>query len=119
MQFLVDLWLPILLAAVLVFVASSIRHMVIPWHRADYGKLPGEAAVLEAMRGKRVPPGAYMFPMPSSMKDMATPAMVDMFFLPWRMCSTMFAAVRRVSMSSILRALNGGRSFPCSRTRST
>ena len=37
---LVDLWLPILLSAVLVFVASSILHMVIPIHRGDFGKLP-------------------------------------------------------------------------------
>ena len=34
------LWLPIVLSAVIVFVASSIMHMVLPYHRSDYHKLP-------------------------------------------------------------------------------
>src|SRR6266571_3594322 len=33
------LWLPILLSAILVFVASSIIHMASPWHKSDYLKL--------------------------------------------------------------------------------
>lgn len=70
---LIELWLPILLAAVLVFVVSSIIHMVLPIHRSDYRKLPGEAEVLEAMRAQGVPPGEYVLPCPSSMKDMASP----------------------------------------------
>ena len=40
---LMDLWLPILLSAVFVFVASSIIHMAIPIHKGDYKRLPGEA----------------------------------------------------------------------------
>ena len=32
------LWLPILVAAVIVFVASSILHMVLPYHRSDYAQ---------------------------------------------------------------------------------
>jgi len=39
---LTDLWLPIALAAVIVFVASSILHMALPWHRGDYRRLPAE-----------------------------------------------------------------------------
>jgi len=70
-----ELWLPILVSAVLVFVASSILHMVIPLHRSDYTKLPDEDAVLSAMRTASVRPGAYMFPCPASMKDMASPEM--------------------------------------------
>ena len=30
------LWLPILLSAVLVFVASSLIHMASPWHKSDF-----------------------------------------------------------------------------------
>jgi hypothetical protein len=74
--FLIDLWLPILASAVAVFVVSSIIHMVLPWHRGDYGKLDGEDAVLEAMRNQSVRPGCYMFPCPGSMKEMGTPEMV-------------------------------------------
>src|SRR6266851_8791731 len=36
------LWLPIVLSAVIVFVASSIMYMLLPYHRSDYRKLPEE-----------------------------------------------------------------------------
>jgi hypothetical protein len=75
MTFLTELWLPILLAAVFVFIASSILHMALPWHCGDMKKLPGEDALVEALRANNVPPGAYMFPMPDSMKDWKTPEM--------------------------------------------
>jgi hypothetical protein len=75
MTSLAALWLPILLAAVFVFVVSSVIHMVLPFHRKDYGPLPGEAAVLDAMRKAGVPPGQFMFPGCANMKDMASPEM--------------------------------------------
>lgn len=57
------LWLPILLSAVIVFVASSIIHMVLPVHKSDYRKLPDEATVLDSLRGTGVTPGReYRFP---------------------------------------------------------
>ncbi len=74
-----ELWLPILLSAVFVFVASSILHMVLPIHRSDFKKLPGEAEVLEAMRKQRVGRGSYMFPCPASMKEMCTPEMMEKY----------------------------------------
>lgn len=69
---LASLWLPILLSALFVFVASSVIHMVLPIHRGDYRKLPQEDRVLDGLRDV-VPPGQYMFPCPDSMKDMGTP----------------------------------------------
>ena len=33
------LWVPILVSAVLVFVASSFIHMVLPYHKGDYRKV--------------------------------------------------------------------------------
>ena len=39
---LAALWLPILLSAVVVFIASSLFHMVLPFHRSDYRQLPDE-----------------------------------------------------------------------------
>lgn len=59
---LASLWLPILLASVLVFVASSIIHMFLPWHRNDFKKLPDEDGAMDAMRGFSLPPGDYIFP---------------------------------------------------------
>lgn len=75
MAFLTELWLPIVLSAVVVFVASSIIHMAIPIHKSDYKKMNNEASVLEAMRSNGVVPGMYMFPCAESMKDMGTPEM--------------------------------------------
>ena len=58
---LTTLWLPIVLSAVFVFIASNILHMLIPaWHRGDYGKLPDEAAVLNALTSAKS--GQYIAP---------------------------------------------------------
>ena len=79
MDFLAELWLPILLSAFFVFLASSIIHMALPIHKGDYKKLPNEAKVLEAMRTLGVSPGHYMFPCPSSMKEMGSPDMMEKY----------------------------------------
>lgn len=72
-----SLWLPILLSAVFVFIASSIIHMATPWHSADYPAMPDEDAVIKALRPLAIPPGDYMLPRPGSMKDMSSPAFLD------------------------------------------
>ncbi|HVE71116.1 MAG TPA: hypothetical protein VNI54_07085 [Thermoanaerobaculia bacterium] len=63
---LVDLWLPILIAAVIVHIASAFMHMALPfWHTADYGKTGNDGPFVEAMRSLRS--GLYMIPaMPPS-----------------------------------------------------
>ena len=66
------LLIPVLLGAVLVFAASSLFHMVLPWHRKDFGKLPAEDDLMEAMRNAGVEPGEYVMPCaetPAAMKD--------------------------------------------------
>lgn len=78
MTTLASLWLPILLSAVLVFVVSSVIHMVLQIHKGDYKKLPDEDGILDALRGK-VPPGQYMFPCAGSMKEYGTPEMQAKF----------------------------------------
>ena len=64
------LWLPILLSAVIVFVASSIIHMATPWHKSDYLKVPDENKLMDTLRPLAVPPGDYMLPRPSSTEEM-------------------------------------------------
>lgn len=71
------LWLPILLSAVIVFVASSIIHMVLPWHRSDYPKLANEADVLDALRPLAIPPGDYFLPRASGSSDMRSPEFLE------------------------------------------
>jgi hypothetical protein len=77
MSALSALWLPILLSAVAVFILSSIAHMVLPWHRSDYPKLPNEAAVLDALRPLNIPPGEYMAPRPNDGRDMKSPEFLE------------------------------------------
>ncbi|RPH36773.1 hypothetical protein EHM92_03910 [bacterium] len=64
------LWLPILLSSVVVFIASSIIHMLLPWHKNDYPKLANEEKVLDALRPLAIPPGEYMMPRASSTHEM-------------------------------------------------
>jgi hypothetical protein len=68
---------PILLSAVLIFVASSIIHMLLPWHHSDYPKLPNEDGVRDALRPLAIPPGDYMVPRPSSTDDMRSPEFAE------------------------------------------
>jgi len=56
------LWLPILIAAVIVFVASSVIHMAPLWHKSDYRGIPKEAEVVNALRPLGIPPGDYFVP---------------------------------------------------------
>ncbi len=70
-----ELWLAIVLSAVAVFVVSSVIHMVLTYHRNDFGRVPDEDVVLETLRGARVPPGSYFFPYCASQKEMASPEM--------------------------------------------
>lgn len=67
---LLSLTLPILISAVLVFVASSIIHMFLPWHSGDYRAVPREDEVMAALRPYSIPPGDYMMPRPASMEAM-------------------------------------------------
>lgn len=76
---IVSLWLPIVLSAVIVFIGSSIIHMVLTYHRSDYAKLPNEEALLDAMRKEGVRPGYYHFPRPASQKDMCSPEMIEKY----------------------------------------
>src|SRR5579859_4213792 len=68
------LWLPVLLSAVIVFVASSILHMAIPWHKGDYRRLPDQDNAMAAIRALSIPPGDYLVPCPGGGEDMRSAA---------------------------------------------
>ena len=72
------LWLPILLSAIIVFVASSIMHMVLPYHRGDYRKLPDEDKLLPALRTAGLSRGLYIFPF-CTHKEMNQPAVIEKY----------------------------------------
>lgn len=69
-----SLWLPVLLSAVLVFIASSVLHMVLRYHADDFRALPDEDRVLEALSGFAIPPGDYALPKAGGMEAMKDPA---------------------------------------------
>jgi hypothetical protein len=75
MDVLGELWLPIVLSAVFVFLVSSVLHMLLPIHKSDFRKLPGEEPLTAEMRKRGVGPGAYAFPHCGSMKEMSSPEM--------------------------------------------
>lgn len=72
-----SLWLPILLAAVLVFVVSSIIHMVLPYHWSDWDPVPEEDAVMAELRRVGIGTGNYAVPHAGSMTAMKEAAYVE------------------------------------------
>jgi len=70
MEFLMSLWLPILLSAVFVFIVSTFLHMVLSYHFTDFKKLPNEDGALEALRNMNIPAGDYVAPCPQSQAEM-------------------------------------------------
>ena len=74
---IMSLWLPILLSAVAVFVISSIIHMVSPWHKDDYKRLPDEDAFRAGVGPLAIPPGDYMVPRPMGRQEMKSEAFLD------------------------------------------
>lgn len=70
---LTSLWLPVLLSAVAVFVASSILHMVLAYHRTDFKQLPSEDEIMDALRTFKIPAGDYIMPFGASPAEMKKP----------------------------------------------
>jgi hypothetical protein len=69
-----QLWMPILISAVFVFLMSSLIHMLLGYHRSDYTGLPNEDKALEALGALGLVPGkTYHFPHCGSNKEMNSP----------------------------------------------
>jgi hypothetical protein len=79
MNALIALWLPILLSAVVVFIISSIVHMVIKWHASDYNGFTNEDAVRAAIRAGNPKPGHYVVPYCKDMKEMGSETMLQKY----------------------------------------
>lgn len=72
-----DLWLPILVSSVLVWMASALIWTVLPWHKKDFAKTRDEEGVRAALQG--LAPGIYNVPHCSSQKDLKDPEMQKNF----------------------------------------
>ena len=72
-----ELWLPIVLSAVIVFFASSIINIFLPHHRTDYRSLPDEERARDEVRSWGLAPGDYAFPHASSPKEMSSDTFLE------------------------------------------
>ncbi len=66
---IISLWLPILLSAVTIFILSSVIHMMMPYHKSDFKKIPNEDQVLGDLAKSNIPEGDYMFPYCANSKE--------------------------------------------------
>ena len=71
-----SLWLPILLSAIAVYIASTLIHMVIGYHKGDMRAIPEEHRVADALRPFAIPPGDYAMPHGHA-KEMHTPEFIQ------------------------------------------
>ena len=73
MDLLIQLWLPILLTTVGIWMASTIIWTVMPHHAKDFSPVPNEDAFLSALKGLTLPQGSYQFPHCGSHKNSRDP----------------------------------------------
>ena len=121
---ILELWLPILLSGVIVFVASSIIHMASPWHKTDYPRVPNEDQLRNALRPLAIPPGDYMIPRAESSAEMRSPEFAEkvkqgpnmiVTFLPngpWSMKNNLIQWFLYTLVVSALAAYVAGRALP-------
>jgi hypothetical protein len=74
-----SLWIPVIASAIAVFVGSSIIHMALKYHRADYKALPNEDAVREVLGKGGTSPGVYVIPYCGDMKNMKDPKFIEKY----------------------------------------
>ncbi len=74
---LTSLLVPILVAAVLVFFASFVTHMLLKYHWSDVTAVPDEAGMMDALRRFNIPAGDYMVPRAESPKAAKEPAFTE------------------------------------------
>lgn len=67
-----DLWLPIVVSTVAVFIGGAIAWMVMPHHKKEWKGLPDETRFSEALRSMGVQPGQYIYPHCPDPKAMKT-----------------------------------------------
>ena len=70
---LLSLLVPIIASAVIVFIASSVIHMITPFHKGDVKRVPNEDGVMDALRPFNLAPGDYAMPLAASMAAMGSP----------------------------------------------
>ena len=95
MSFVGELWLAIVLSAVLVFIMSALVHMVFKYHNGEVNAAPNQDALQNAIRGAA--PGVYAFPMAADPKDRMSPEWMK----KWSEGPSAFLTVMRAGYSGM------------------
>jgi len=74
-----ELWLPIVIATVIVWIASGLIHMALKYHNSDYQRLGNEDEVMAAIRNGNPQQGLHAFPFCLDMNEMKNPEMQARF----------------------------------------
>lgn len=74
---IMSLWLPIIVASVVAFMAGAVIWMAMPWHKKQFKKTPDEEAVRAALKG--CPAGTYTVPNCPDNDSFKDPAMQQKF----------------------------------------
>ena len=56
MEFVIELWKPILLSGLAVFIMSALVWTALPHHKKEFARLPDEDALLKALRASNPAP---------------------------------------------------------------
>jgi hypothetical protein len=72
MEFAMELWKPILVGGLGMFVMSALIWTAMPHHRKEWRKLANEDAVADAIRAGNPTPGLYSMPYMGDMKEMGS-----------------------------------------------
>ncbi len=75
MEFVLELWKPILFSGLAVFALSAVSWTLLPFHNKEWNKLSNEDAVAAALRASSPAPGLYSLPHAADAKAMGTPEM--------------------------------------------
>lgn len=69
MEFLADIWVPILVGTFVLFICSFLAWAILPHHFNDHAAIPDEDAFLKFLRSQNIPSGNYIFPRPDKASE--------------------------------------------------
>lgn len=79
MEFLFDLWLPIIVGTVVLWFMSFGFWALSPHHFGDRKKVDEEDALMDYLKQAKLPPGNYMFPYCASAKEQGDKAYMEKY----------------------------------------
>lgn len=75
----IQLLIPIMVAAAAVWIATALVWTVLPHHKSDFKEFPNEDAVRDAMKPQKIAPGMYNLPHLASRDEMQDPEVKKKF----------------------------------------